>query len=137
MAGAAQRKARARDPLQRLGGIWKLLSNKYYMDEIYGVVIRPDASIHGEADVTAAHKADAEHPGLLIRWADQFGNLNGLIDQRMVDGLVNFAARAGEWFSRVNGWVDRYVVDATVLPIFEGVKPILELKVVGRAVLSG
>jgi hypothetical protein len=29
------------------------------------------------------------------------------------------------------------VVDATVLPIFEGTKPILELKVVGRAVLSG
>jgi (2S)-methylsuccinyl-CoA dehydrogenase len=32
--------------------------------------------------------------------------------------------------------ISRYVVDATVLPIFEGVKPILELKVVGRAVLS-
>jgi len=33
--------------------------------------------------------------------------------------------------------ISRYVVDATVLPIFEGVKPILELKVVGRAVLGG
>jgi len=33
--------------------------------------------------------------------------------------------------------ISRYVVDATVLPIFEGVKPILELKVVGRAVLAG
>jgi (2S)-methylsuccinyl-CoA dehydrogenase len=33
--------------------------------------------------------------------------------------------------------ISRYVVDATVLPIFEGTKPILELKVVGRAVLSG
>ncbi|MCZ6785207.1 MAG: acyl-CoA dehydrogenase family protein, partial [Proteobacteria bacterium] len=33
--------------------------------------------------------------------------------------------------------ISRYVVDAQVLPIFEGVKPILELKVVGRAVLSG
>ena len=33
--------------------------------------------------------------------------------------------------------ISRYVVDATVLPIFEGVKPILELKVIGRAVLSG
>ncbi|MDG2334680.1 MAG: acyl-CoA dehydrogenase family protein [Myxococcota bacterium] len=32
--------------------------------------------------------------------------------------------------------ISRYVVDATVLPIFEGVKPILELKVVGRAVLG-
>jgi hypothetical protein len=28
------------------------------------------------------------------------------------------------------------VVDAQVLPIFEGVKPILELKVIGRALLA-
>jgi len=33
--------------------------------------------------------------------------------------------------------ISRYVVDASVLPIFEGVKPILELKVIGRAVLAG
>ncbi|MBW2419242.1 MAG: acyl-CoA/acyl-ACP dehydrogenase [Deltaproteobacteria bacterium] len=32
--------------------------------------------------------------------------------------------------------ISRYVVDASVLPIFEGVKPILELKVIGRAVLA-
>jgi (2S)-methylsuccinyl-CoA dehydrogenase len=32
--------------------------------------------------------------------------------------------------------ISRYVVDATVLPIFEGVKPVLELKVIGRALLS-
>ncbi len=32
--------------------------------------------------------------------------------------------------------ISRYVVDATVLPIFEGVKPILELKVVARSLLS-
>lgn len=33
--------------------------------------------------------------------------------------------------------ISRYVVDALVLPIFEGVKPILELKVVGRSLLAG
>ena len=32
--------------------------------------------------------------------------------------------------------ISRYVVDATVLPIFEGVKPILELKLIGRALLA-
>jgi (2S)-methylsuccinyl-CoA dehydrogenase len=32
--------------------------------------------------------------------------------------------------------ISRYVVDAQVLPIFEGVKAILELKVIGRALLS-
>jgi (2S)-methylsuccinyl-CoA dehydrogenase len=33
--------------------------------------------------------------------------------------------------------ISRYVVDAQVLPIFEGVKAILELRVVGRSLLSG
>ncbi|MGH7786753.1 MAG: acyl-CoA dehydrogenase family protein [Candidatus Binatia bacterium] len=33
--------------------------------------------------------------------------------------------------------ISRYVVDATVLPIFEGVKPILELKVIARTLLAG
>jgi (2S)-methylsuccinyl-CoA dehydrogenase len=33
--------------------------------------------------------------------------------------------------------ISRYVADAQVLPIFEGVRPILALKVVGRALLSG
>ncbi len=32
--------------------------------------------------------------------------------------------------------ISRYVVDATVLPIFEGVKPILELRVIGASVLG-
>jgi (2S)-methylsuccinyl-CoA dehydrogenase len=32
--------------------------------------------------------------------------------------------------------ISRYVVDANVLPIFEGVKPILELKVVARNLFS-
>jgi (2S)-methylsuccinyl-CoA dehydrogenase len=32
--------------------------------------------------------------------------------------------------------ISRYVADAVVLPIFEGVKPILELRVIGRAVLA-
>ncbi|HEY5656291.1 MAG TPA: acyl-CoA dehydrogenase family protein, partial [Myxococcota bacterium] len=32
--------------------------------------------------------------------------------------------------------ISRYVVDALVLPIFEGVKPILELKVVARSLLA-
>jgi (2S)-methylsuccinyl-CoA dehydrogenase len=33
--------------------------------------------------------------------------------------------------------ISRYVVDAQVLPIFEGVKPILELKVVARSLFGG
>ena len=33
--------------------------------------------------------------------------------------------------------IARHVVDATVLPIFEGVKPILELKIIARTLLGG
>ena len=33
--------------------------------------------------------------------------------------------------------ISRYVVDAQVLPIFEGVKPVLELKVIGRSLMAG
>ncbi len=33
--------------------------------------------------------------------------------------------------------VGRYVVDALVLPIFKGVKPILELKIIARQLLAG
>ena len=32
--------------------------------------------------------------------------------------------------------ISRYVVDAQVLPIFEGVKPVLTLKVIGRHLLA-
>ena len=42
----------------------------------------------------------------------------------------------GGWGYSEEDPVARYVVDALVLPIFEGVKPILELKVVGRQLLA-
>jgi (2S)-methylsuccinyl-CoA dehydrogenase len=43
----------------------------------------------------------------------------------------------GGWGYAEEYAISRYVVDAQVLPIFEGVKPILELKVVARALLGG
>ncbi|HRC57161.1 MAG TPA: acyl-CoA dehydrogenase, partial [Kofleriaceae bacterium] len=43
----------------------------------------------------------------------------------------------GGWGYAEEFAISRYVVDAQVLPIFEGVKPVLSLKVVGRALLSG
>ena len=59
-----------------------------------------------------------------------------------------FACDAAVWITQEGqllhgGWgyaeeyaISRYVVDAQVLPIFEGVKPILELKVIARALLK-
>ena len=42
----------------------------------------------------------------------------------------------GGWGYAEEFAISRYVVDALVLPIFEGVKPILELKVIARALLG-
>jgi (2S)-methylsuccinyl-CoA dehydrogenase len=42
----------------------------------------------------------------------------------------------GGWGYAEETAVARYVVDALVLPIFEGVKPILELKVIARSLLA-
>lgn len=42
----------------------------------------------------------------------------------------------GGWGYAEEYAISRYVVDALVLPIFEGVEPILEMKVIGRALLS-
>ncbi len=43
----------------------------------------------------------------------------------------------GGWGDAEEYAISRYVVDALVLPIFEGVKPILELRVIGRRLLAG
>jgi len=57
------------------------------------------------------------------------------------DVAVNVAQQGqlmhGGWGYAEEYPISRYVVDASVLPIFEGVKPILELKVIGRAILAG
>ena len=43
----------------------------------------------------------------------------------------------GGWGYSEEDPIARFTVDALVLPIFEGVKPILELKVIARQLLSG
>ena len=42
----------------------------------------------------------------------------------------------GGWGYSEEDPVSRYVVDALVLPIFEGTKPILELRVIARGLLA-
>ncbi|MCE7937247.1 MAG: NADH-quinone oxidoreductase subunit L [Chloroflexi bacterium CFX6] len=80
--------ARAYDPLRRLGGVWKTLHHKYYVDELYAATA--------------------------IRASIDAANINAALDKRLVDGLVNLTGRAGEALTRLNGWVDRYIVDGTV-----------------------
>jgi (2S)-methylsuccinyl-CoA dehydrogenase len=54
-----------------------------------------------------------------------------------VDVCMQGQLMHGGWGYAEEYPISRYVVDSTVLPIFEGVKPILELKVIGRSVLAG
>ena len=61
--------------------------------------------------------------GALLRDADIF--VDRLYETAPAHGATLLAAQ-----------ISRYVVDATVLPIFEGVKPILELKVIARQLLA-
>jgi (2S)-methylsuccinyl-CoA dehydrogenase len=57
------------------------------------------------------------------------------------DAAVEIAQKGqilhGGWGYAEEYAISRYVIDAQVLPIFEGVKPILELKVVARSLFGG
>jgi NADH-quinone oxidoreductase subunit L len=92
-------RAGERDPLARLGLVWTLLRNKYYLDELYGYRINLDGS--GQA-------------GLLIRFVAWFADFLFTFDKRAVDGLVNLVGWIGRAFSLVDGLIDRYVVDGLV-----------------------
>jgi NADH-quinone oxidoreductase subunit L len=86
--GRGVERADGRDPLERLGIIWRVLHNKYYVDELYGLTVVP---------LTVA-----------------FARLNALLDAKVVDGLVNLVGVGGRLFGDANGWIDRHLVDGLV-----------------------
>ena len=72
---------------------------------------------------------------------DESVSLEGSMAKLFTSDVAVWVTQEGQLLH--GGWgyaeefpISRYVVDATVLPIFEGVKPILELKVIGRALLA-
>jgi (2S)-methylsuccinyl-CoA dehydrogenase len=67
-------------------------------------------------------------------------SLDGAMAKLLASDVAVWLTQEGQLLH--GGWgyaeetpISRYVVDALVLPIFEGVKPILELKVIARALL--
>jgi NADH-quinone oxidoreductase subunit L len=108
---ALYRRYREPDPLRRLGRAYTLVSNKYYLDDIYwkGVVrpIRDDASggvywwdqkiLDGVVNGTAALTRSAANA---VRW----------FDTRVVDGAVNAAANVAGF----TGGILRYIQSGNV-----------------------
>jgi NADH-quinone oxidoreductase subunit L len=100
-----------RDPLMILGPLWKLLRNKYYMDEIYGIVITQK---EGAAGKTGTVDSVRVQPGLLIQFVGWFATACFAFDRWVVDGLVNLAGWVGKQIGRLSGWIDKTFVDGIV-----------------------
>src|SRR5262249_26508164 len=74
--------------------------------------------------------------------ADESGSLEPAMAKLFASDVAVWVTQEGQLIH--GGWgyaeefaISRHVVDALVLPIFEGVKPILELKVIARGLLAG
>lgn len=100
-----------RDPLTILGRLWKLLRNKYYMDELYGIVIVQKEGAEGK---TGTEDSVRVQPGLLIRFVGWFAQMCFAFDRWVVDGLVNLAGWFGRLIGRFSGWIDKTFVDGLV-----------------------
>ncbi len=100
------------DPLSRtLGPVWTLLRNKYYLDQLYGLVIEQKPGPAGETG-----KADSVHvqAGLLLRFAGWFAGVCYAFDKWIVDGTVNLVGRLGRAIGYLSAWIDHTFVDGLV-----------------------
>jgi NADH-quinone oxidoreductase subunit L len=78
----------AADPLRRLGPLYTVLEHKLYFDEIYGfLVVRP------------------------VLW---LAHILASFDLGVVDELVNWTGRTTYLLSRINRWIDTFIVDGVV-----------------------
>lgn len=87
------------DPLARIPVIWSMLTNKYWLDEIYGYKINLDGTARA---------------GLLIRFVGALSSAAYWFDRNVVDGLVNLVAFIGRIMARMWGWFDKNIIDGTV-----------------------
>ena len=74
--------------LERWKGVWTVVYNKYYVDELYRATV--------------------------IRGSLAFAHLCSWVDKYFVDGLVNLAGATGRVFAELDGAIDRYIVDGAV-----------------------
>src|SRR5437016_4836185 len=95
--------------------------------------------LHGKADATPGGRLTYAAGRAMD--ADETVALEPAIAKLFASDVAVWVTQEGQLLH--GGWgyaeefaISRYVVDALVLPIFEGVKPILELKVIARALLG-
>jgi NADH-quinone oxidoreductase subunit L len=100
-----------RDPLSRVPIVWTVLRNKYWMDELYGIVI---AQKEGAAGKTGKADSVRVQPGLLLYFVGWLSDVCFAFDKWVVDGLVNLAGALGRVFSAISGWIDKTFVDGAV-----------------------
>ncbi len=100
------------DPLARaLGPLWGILRNKYYMDQLYGLVIEQKPGKAGQTGL-----ADSVHvqTGLLMRLVEWFASACFAFDRWIVDGTVNLAGAIGRAIGTLSAWIDHTFVDGFV-----------------------
>jgi NADH-quinone oxidoreductase subunit L len=78
----------------RFEGIWTVVYNKYYVDELYALLLlRPS-----------------------VRVAKAFSRFDGTV----IDGAVNLAGAIGRFLGRVDAAIDKYLVDGAVNAVAAG-----------------
>ncbi len=102
------------DPLSRwLGPLWVLLRNKYFMDQVYGLVVEQKPLPKGSplAGTAASVRVQA---GLLMQFVAWFADVCFSFDRWIVDGTVNAAGKIGRAFGSMSAWIDQTFVDGLV-----------------------
>jgi NADH-quinone oxidoreductase subunit L len=100
-----------RDRLAVLGPIWALLRNKFYMDELYGVVIAQKEGPEGKTGTIDSVRVQG---GLLILFVGWFAHLCSAFDKAFIDGLVNLVGLLGRALGTISAWIDHTIVDGVV-----------------------
>ncbi len=108
-------KAGQADPLIRLlGPVWKVLRNKYWVDEFYGAtIIWATVRISDIAYLFDSYIIDGL-VNLAGRLTVVIAGLGGIFDLYVIDGLVNLAGRLTVVISWFGGLFDTYVIDGLV-----------------------
>jgi (2S)-methylsuccinyl-CoA dehydrogenase len=94
------------------------------------------------AAARAMEQDERDNPSATLRTRPGPGTLTAAMCKLFASDVAIWVSQEaqlihGGWGYSEEDPIARYVVDALVLPIFEGVKPILELKVIARQLLAG